>query len=123
MTAGSNPVRKTEELRIEIYWPPYLFRGPRPTLTLTSDQGHYGGTVTATTGASALSAVSLIRPGATTHSFDNEQRLVDLPFTNAAGLLTLTLPTERTLAPPGWYLVFVLNASGVPSQGEWLQLS
>jgi galactose oxidase-like protein len=123
MTAGSNPVRKTEELRIELYWPPYLFRGQRPALTLASDQGHYGGTVTATTDASALSTMSLIRAGATTHSFDNEQRLVDLPFTNAAGHLTLTLPTQRTLAPPGWYLVFGVNNTGVPSRAAWLQLS
>jgi hypothetical protein len=123
ITAGSNPVRKTEELRIEVYWPPYLFRGPRPTLTLAGNQGHYGGTVTATTNASALSTVSLIRAGATTHSFDNEQRLVDLPFTKAGGNLTLTMPTERTVAPPGWYLVFAVNTQGVPSQGAWLQLT
>ncbi|HYZ07256.1 MAG TPA: galactose oxidase-like domain-containing protein [Pseudonocardiaceae bacterium] len=123
MTAGSNPVRKTEELRIEVYWPPYLFRGPRPALTLASNKGSYGGTVTATTDASTLSTVNLVRPGATTHSFDNEQRLVNLPFTNAAGRLTLTLPTERSLAPPGWYLVFAVNTRGVPSRGAWLQLS
>jgi len=124
MTAGSNPVRKTEELRIEVYWPPYLFQGPRPTVALASNQGRYGGTVTATTDASALSTVSLVRPGASTHSFDNEQRLVDLPFTtDAAGRLTLTLPTERELAPPGWYLVFAVDTKGVPSRGAWLQLS
>ncbi|MGH3930560.1 MAG: galactose oxidase-like domain-containing protein, partial [Pseudonocardiaceae bacterium] len=52
------------------------------------------------------------------------QRLVDLPFTiGATGALTLRLPTERTLAPPGWYLVFALNTEGVPSPGAWLQLS
>jgi hypothetical protein len=123
MTAGSNPVRKTEELRIELYWPPYLFRGQRPALTLASDQAHYGSTVTATTDNPALSTISMIRAGATTHSFDNEQRLIDLPFTNVTGHLTLTLPTERTLAPPGWYLVFAINNTGVPSRAAWLQLS
>jgi hypothetical protein len=124
ITAGSNPARQVEELRIEVYWPPYLFRGPRPTLALGATAGSYGGTVPATTDDPALASVSLIRPGTTTHSAANEQRLVDLPFSaDAAGGLTLQLPAEPTLAPPGWYLVFAANAAGVPSHGAWLQLS
>ncbi|MGH3913789.1 MAG: galactose oxidase-like domain-containing protein [Pseudonocardiaceae bacterium] len=124
VTAGSNPVRGAEERRIEVYWPPYLFRGPGPTLTLATDRGSYGGTVTASTDDPDLASVSLIRPGATTHTADNEQRLVDLPFTpGPAGQLSLQLPAEPTLAPPGWYLVFALDTEGVPSPGVWLQLS
>jgi hypothetical protein len=91
---------------------------------LATTHGTPGGTVTATTDDPALASISLVRPGATTHSADNEQRLVNLPFTvNASGTLTLTLPAEHTLAPPGWYLVFAINTTGVPSQGAWLQLS
>lgn len=124
ITAGSNPVQKNEELRIEVYWPPYLFKGPRPTLTLATNRGSYGGTVTATTNDSALRSVGLVRSGSTTHTANNEQRLVNLPFTTGAGgTLTLRMPAERTLAPPGWYLVFALNTRGVPSQGAWLQLT
>ncbi|MGH3937770.1 MAG: galactose oxidase-like domain-containing protein [Pseudonocardiaceae bacterium] len=124
VTAGSNPVRKDEELRIEVYWPPYLFRGPQPTLALSATQGSYGGTLRAITDAPALASVNLIRSGSTTHSANNEQRLVDLSFTTEAnGTLTLQLPTEPTLAPPGWYLVFAVNTEGVPSPGVWLQLT
>jgi Domain of unknown function (DUF1929) len=124
VTAGSNPVRKIEELRIEVYWPPYLFRGPRPTLVLGTTHGTPGGTVTATTDDPALASISLVRAGATTHSADNEQRLVDVPFTtDASGKLTLHLPAEHTLIPPGWYLAFAVSTTGVPSQGAWLQLS
>ncbi len=124
VTTGSNPVRKTEELRIEVYWPPYLFQGPRPTLVLATTHGTPGGTVTATTDDPAHASISLVRSGATTHSTDNEQRLIDLPFTtDASRKLTLQLPAEHTLAPPGWYLVFAVNTTGVPSQGAWLQLS
>ncbi|MGH8939578.1 MAG: galactose oxidase-like domain-containing protein, partial [Actinomycetes bacterium] len=43
--------------------------------------------------------------------------------TDTGGHLTLRLPTEHTLAPPGWYLVFAVNTKGVPSRGAWLQLS
>lgn len=122
VTAGSNPARKDEELRIEIYWPPYLFQQGRPDLALTTDTAPYGGTITATS-AAPLREVHLVRPNACTHSCDNEQRLIDLEFTTTApGSVTVTLPTNPALAPPGWYLVFAVDTRGVPSVGHWLRL-
>ena len=74
-----------EELRLEVFSPPYLFRGPRPTITAAPDQATYGETVTISTpSASTIKSVSLVRNGVTTHSFDSEQRLVDLPITGRA---------------------------------------
>src|SRR5664279_6173913 len=85
ITAGSNPQRKTEELRIEVFWPPYLFAGARPGCTPADTEIHYGGTLTAAvTDPGQIASVCLIRPGAATHSTDGEQRLVDLPH-QAAG--------------------------------------
>ena len=76
------------------------------------------------TSAADLSSACLIRPGATTHSCDVEQRLVDLPFLGAGDdPVELTLPTEPGVAPPGWYLLFVLSSAGVPSQGAWVHLT
>ena len=125
VTAGSNPARKTEELRIEMYWPPYLFHGDQPTLELATTDGNYGGTVAATLRShGAPQAFSLVRPSACTHSCDNEQRLVDVAFTAGAGRsVTLQLPTNANLAPPGWYMVFAVDHHGVPSVGKWLHLS
>lgn len=122
ITAGSNPARKTEELRIEMFWPPYLFRGPRPALELAAESATYGSTVTATIDTPVREA-SLMHPSACTHSCDNEQRLIDLEFsTPTAGSLALTMPTNPALAPPGWYLVLVVDENGVPSPGQWLRL-
>ncbi|WP_067813729.1 galactose oxidase-like domain-containing protein [Nocardia inohanensis] len=122
ITAGSNPARKTEELRIEIYWPPYLFQGSRPALTLSSAAADYGGVLTAVTDGPIREA-SLFHPGACTHSCDNEQRLIDLEYTSGTpDSLTLTMPDNPALAPPGWYLVFVVGNDGVPSIGQWLHL-
>ncbi|MFI9406341.1 galactose oxidase-like domain-containing protein [Nocardia sp. NPDC052316] len=122
ITAGSNPARKTEELRIEIYWPPYLFQGDRPGLQLGAEAAAYGATITATS-AAALREINLVRPCACTHSCDNEQRLVDLEFTSAApDSLTITMPDNPALAPPGWYLIFAVDPRGVPSLGRWLRL-
>ncbi len=125
VTAGSNPQRGQEELRIEVYWPPYLFRGARPACTPDVRQAGYGDTVTATCPrADRLREVSLVRPGATTHSYDNEQRLVDVPFrAGGDGVVDLDLPAEPALAPPGWYLLFAVDVDGVPSQGSWLHLA
>jgi hypothetical protein len=125
VTAGSNPARKDEELRIEVFWPPYLFAGPRPTVALDTSRVHYGDTVTASVADPAdLREASLLRPGATTHSCDVEQRLVDLPL-QAIGpdTVELQLPVSAALAPPGWYQLVVVSSGGVPSEGAWLQLS
>lgn len=123
ITAGSNPARKTEELRIEIYWPAYLFRGPRPGLALGANAVGYGGTLTAVTDTPIREA-SLFHPGACTHSCDNEQRLIDLEFTTpAANSLSITMPGNPALAPPGWYLLFVVDGNGVPSTGQWVRLN
>lgn len=66
----------------------------------------------------ALREVNLVRPGACTHSADNEQRAIDLEFTSTApDSITITLPSNPTLAPPGGYPVLVVNDQGVPPTG------
>ena len=124
ITAGSNPRPRDDELRIEVYWPPYLFRGPRPRLELARDRAGYGARLTATTpDAARLREVSLVRPGAVTHAFNNDQRLVDVPFeVTGPERIRLQLPRRRTLAPPGWYMVFAVDDDGVPSTARWLRL-
>lgn len=65
----------------------------------------------------------LIRPGAPTHSFDMEQTLVGLRFTvSKKGLLNATAPADGKLAPPGYYLLFIVNHAGVPSVGQFVLL-
>ena len=125
VTAGSNPARRDEERRIEVFWPPYLFAGPRPQVTPAQVEVHYGEVLTAEVpDAALLGTACLIRPGATTHSSDSEQRLVDVPLqVTATDAVELQLPTESTLAPPGWYLLFVATPAKVPSEGQWVHLS
>jgi hypothetical protein len=102
-----------------------MFRGGRPTLALADTAAGYGDTVAATVaGERPIRWMSLMRPGAGTHSTDNEQRLVDLAFaTGEDDEVTVELPTNAALAPPGWYLVFAVDEAGVPADGAWLHLS
>jgi hypothetical protein len=65
----------------------------------------------------------LVRPGTPTHAFDMEQRLVGLAFTAGTGVLNVTSPPNGNIAPPGYYMLFVLNTAGVPSVARFEQLS
>ncbi|MEP6686987.1 MAG: galactose oxidase early set domain-containing protein [Gemmatimonadales bacterium] len=64
----------------------------------------------------------MIRLGSATHAFDQNQRLVPLGFTATATGLSVTMPGNGNLAPPGHYMLFVLNGSGVPSVARIVQL-
>ena len=123
--AGGNPQRGTYEPHIEVYSPPYLFTSDangtvfaatRPTISSSATSIVYGGNFAVQTpDAANISSVVLMRDGAPTHAFDMEQRTVGLAFTAGSGSLTVTAPPNSNVAPPGYYMLFLLNNSGVPS--------
>jgi FtsP/CotA-like multicopper oxidase with cupredoxin domain len=124
ITAGSNPHRKDDELRLELFHPPYLFRGARPFIAMAPKVTHYGHTIDIETPqAHAIKWVHLIHPMATTHSSDSSQRLVDLPF-RCCGFCQLeaAIPEEPNLLPPGYYMLFIVDKQGVPSVARWVQV-
>jgi galactose oxidase len=59
--------------------------------------------------------ITLVRLPSVTHAFDQSQRFVELEFRRTAGGLTAEAPASGRLAPPGPYLLFLLNRNGVPS--------
>jgi hypothetical protein len=95
-TAGSNPSRGDDELRIEISHPPYLFRGLRPFIENAPEKLTYGDEfILHTPNAIDIRWVQVIRPMATTHSTDSEQHLVDLRFTpKGVCELEVTVPEQ-----------------------------
>jgi Domain of unknown function (DUF1929) len=108
----------------ELFSPPYLFKGPRPTITAAPQLVGYGTSFTVSTpDASTVTKVSLIGLGATTHAFDMGQRLLGLPFQGQTGALTITAPANGNVAPPGYYMLFILNADSVPSVAKIVQVS
>jgi hypothetical protein len=104
----------------EIFRPPYLFKGARPTITgLSKTIVTYGETFTVTTPyAAQITKVRWIRLGSATHAFDANQRANTLTFSRAAGKVRVTTPATGKRAPPGHYLLFLLNRNGVPSAGS-----
>ena len=112
--AGMPPERNAE-----IYSPPYLSRGPRPSVTDAPGLVGWGTTFSvATPDAAAIARVSLIRLGSVTHAFDMNQRLLWLAFTRDPGGLTITAPANGAHAPPGHYMLFLVDGDGVPSVGS-----
>ena len=107
----------------EIYSPPYLFKGPRPTISGTPSSVGYGQQFTiASPDAADISSVTLIRAGSVTHQIDTDQRSIPLSFTAAGGTVTARAPANANLAPPGYYMLFVTNSNGVPSIAPWVQV-
>ncbi|HEX6869858.1 MAG TPA: galactose oxidase-like domain-containing protein [Micromonosporaceae bacterium] len=128
---GDNP-GSTNQFNAEMYTPPYLFNtdgtlAARPGYTLPSGNalGYGQNVVLNTSDAASIAKVTLIRLSATTHAFNQSQQLNTLPFTPApeGGSLTATLPSSPNVAPPGPYMLFIVNQSGVPSQAEIVSLN
>ena len=123
-TASGTPSMSKFEPRIELFSPWYFFAGPRPTISGPPTVGPYGGTITIPTAdASSISSVSLVKIPNTTHHYDFELRLVWLQIqSTTSSSVTVSSPVNANLAPPGYYLIHVLNSSGVPSAGQIIQL-
>jgi hypothetical protein len=108
----------------EIYSPPYLFKGARPTITSGPSSVKYGQVfLVATPNAASISQVTWIRLGSVTHSFNQNQRLNHLQFAQATGGLNITAPANANLAPPGYYMLFLVNSNGVPSVASIIQIT
>jgi hypothetical protein len=126
--AGGNPSQGSYESHMEIYQPAYLFNADgtlatRPTITSAPTSIGYAAPFTVQTpDAANISSVVLMRNGAVTHAFNMDQRMVGLSFTAGSSSLTVTSPSSGNIAPPGYYMLFLLNSQGVPSTSTMVQV-
>jgi hypothetical protein len=108
----------------EIFSPPYLFQGARPTISSAPSSVSYGqGFTISTPNAASITRVALVKAGSVTHSNNFDQRYVDCTFTAGSASLSATAPPDSNHAPPGWYMLFLVNSGGVPSVASWVQVS
>ena len=113
------------ESNAEIFSPPYLFKGARPTITSAPVELEYGQPFDIQTpDASKIQKVSLVRMGSVTHNFDMDQRFqwLDMRSGAPAGSVRVDGPVDANTAPPGYYHVFVLDDKGVPSKAWTLKI-
>jgi PKD repeat protein len=109
-------------LRAQVYSPPYLFKGPRPVISSSPGSAGYGSRFTVSTDATDIAKVALLRPSGVTHAIDMNQRYVPLSFTKSGTTLDVAAPRSANDAPPGYYMLVVTNAQGVPSVATWVRL-
>lgn len=134
---GADIAQTNERIRshtdAERYLPPYLWRGPRPTidaLVPKSSVLDYGSSFTITARGPNLgkgSRVGLIRLGSVTHGNNMSQRFVWLPVTNQTRhadqwSIRTSSPKNAGTAPPGDYFLVVLDKLGVPSEGRLVSM-
>jgi hypothetical protein len=120
---GGGIVPVPDEENHEIFSPPYLFKGARPSITSVPPTVSYGEVFSlATPNVGQVTDVRWIRLGSVTHAFDMSQRANTLSFTPTDTGVEVTAPANPNLAPPGHYLLFILNRNGVPSQGQVVRI-
>jgi PKD repeat protein len=118
-TGSGEGADQPEEFNAELFSPPYLSKGPRPAITGAPTQVGYGTEFQVQTpDPTGIAKVSLIRLGSVTHAFDMNARFQWLTFVRQSGSLRITAPPSGTRAPPGHYLLFLVNQTGVPSVGK-----
>lgn len=122
----------TFETRLEIFSPPYMFRGDRPAITeaptSTGFDSPFTIQVSGVDDLADLDSVRLVRPGATTHSFDSTSRAVDLVVLSnpAPGTFVVQSPPDALAATPGHYMMFVNAADTegpLPSEASWIHVA
>ena len=113
----------------EILSPPYLFNpdgsaATRPVISTAPTTASLGGTVDVTTTAPVVS-FAIMRLSSVTHTVSNDQRRIPLAISATSGTnsYTLAVPADSGVVLPGYYMLFALNASGVPSVSTTLRIN
>ena len=129
LVAGGGAPGPQTNTNVEVYYPPYLYDASgalaaRPSIESVPSVIAIGQTFPLDfASAPGISRVVMLKTGATTHSFNMEQRFNELTFTASGSRLMVQSPTHAANAPPGFYLLFVLDSSGTPSIGRIVKVN
>lgn len=125
---GGAPGPQTN-LNAEIYTPPYLYKqdrtatlATRPGITSAPQTAAWGARINVGVDVAGVSRVTLVKTGSATHTVDFDQRFLPLIHTASGTQLSVTMPANANLAPPGYYMLFVFNSAGVPSVARIIKL-
>lgn len=113
------------EQRMEVFTPAVLHRagGDRPVIGAGPEKAERGDTLGyAVTGGGRIATARLMRPSAVTHTTDVEQRSIALDLGKREGGITVKVPEDATLVPPGWYMLFVTDTDGISSAAKWVKV-
>jgi MYXO-CTERM domain-containing protein len=133
-SCDSPPCIALDHPNAEIFSPPYLFRGPQleapaiaagPGVVLGEDGAarvRSGAVISyAVSEPSRVASVVWMRPAAVTHAFNQDQRLVRLKAGPGGIGAEVVAPADPSVAPPGPYMMFLVDDKGVPSHAAWVR--
>jgi YVTN family beta-propeller protein len=129
LVGGGGAPGPLANLNMEVYFPPYLYdatgaRAMQARLTSAPAQIDIGETFFVDfTDAADISRVTMVKSASVTHSWNMEQRFVELTFVRDGSRLRIQAPTRAADAPPGFWMLFALNESGVPSQARVIKIN
>ncbi len=113
----------TDNFDAQVYSPPYLFRGPRPALASAPSEVPYGQMfLVESPDAAAIAQVNLLRLSSVTHAFNQNQRICRTAFSLSSYGVMVTAPSDPNACPAGHYMLFLVNADGVPAQAPVVRL-
>ena len=124
---GGNPGPATHH-NAQFYTPPYLFdssgsAATRPVIDWVQAAAGYNSTIaTIVQSGNNISRVTMVRTSSTTHSFNMDQRFLELDFTQSGQTLSVNTPATTLIAPPGYYLLTVIDNNGVASESSIVEL-
>jgi hypothetical protein len=124
LKAGGHDGGGINLMKLEVFSPPYLFRGDRPVISEAPEEVGFGRTFTVETAqAETITKVTAMRLNGITHHTNPDQRLIPLAFeSDGKGALTVTAPASPLEGPPGYYMLFILNECGVPSEARYINI-
>jgi YVTN family beta-propeller protein len=129
LVSGGGAPGPQNNLNAEIYYPPYLFAeggqlATRPVIASAPQVLDIGRTFAVQLGSGApISRVTMVKTGSVTHSWNMDQRFVELAFRAEGETLSVQAPARAADAPPGFYMLFVLDDRGVPSVAKMVRVN
>ena len=113
-----------DQRNMEIFSPGYLSMGAVPTITAAAANAAWGTNFNIDSpDSNSIDSVVLIKPASVTHHTDSGQRYIKIPIVSrTAATLTVSAPANANIAPPGYYMLFIINTDRVPSVAKFIQI-
>jgi hypothetical protein len=115
---------QTFNQEIDLYYPPYMFSGPRPSIIAAPtvmDLGH--SYLIKVAQPSDIRYLRLMRPDNSTHVTDVNERSIAVNFTRVGnGYLKITIPSNDNIVPPSYYMLFAISDKSIPSTASWVRV-
>lgn len=121
----NKPPFNKDQKNLELFRPWYFFASSRPEITNLTEEIHYNEKFKIRYFHDKdISKVIIIKPSSVTHSINTEQRLVELELSSkSSNELEITSPPSGMIAPPGYYMLFLIDKEEVPSKSKFIRIS